>query len=239
MVLFRASMQNGGGFIDVSTTLLALGVTTTFSRYSLSGTLATVANTTLHGCTFACGTTSTTIVFEIRNPQFEIGAFASTYIPTTGIPVTRAADICTWTVGSALSSGPGTLFAARAVYGSVAQQRCYQDTSNYTNFTIEWSNGSFNTYLSSAAPFTSAMSPTLGKPFTSAWTWGAGRAAYLNGALIKSDQGSNIASGAVGTVGAAPGTGNEVFDYILPVYFSTSRSAYEIANLDASTYVAP
>jgi len=58
------------------------------------------------------------ITLEVAAPQLELGAFATSYIPTTSAAATRAADLCTMPTGAWYNSSEGTLWAeANSGYG--------------------------------------------------------------------------------------------------------------------------
>lgn len=58
------------------------------------------------------------VTLDIAAPQLELGAFATSYIPTSGTAASRAPDLASLTVGSWFNSAEGTFFAeALSGYG--------------------------------------------------------------------------------------------------------------------------
>lgn len=49
--------------------------------------------------------------FRLAIPQFEAGAFPTSYIPTTSAAVTRTADVCTRTLGAEFNASEGTVYS--------------------------------------------------------------------------------------------------------------------------------
>lgn len=166
----------------------------------------------------------------VSNVQVEIGAFHSTYIPTTGTAVTRDADVCTWTVGSALAAGKGTLFGIGNDSTYKQQHRIVEGTASQIDCLIGRDTGGLESYLSGFL-YNGAISTPTGQ-YTLAMSWdGTTRKSFCNGSLINSQSSSAVA---VGTQLSLQGWQLEAFDHILPIFFSRVLTDAEIALLHSA-----
>jgi hypothetical protein len=88
-------------------------LTSTLSRFAVTGTApaSTTHGTPTIGFALTIGTTYD-FTIRIAAPQMELGAYATTFIPTTTAAVTRLADTCSLTgASSVIGQTAGTIFA--------------------------------------------------------------------------------------------------------------------------------
>lgn len=84
----------------------------TFARASVTRTLINASTARVSGevrLTFTSGQ-AIDVTLDIAAPQVEQGAFATSYIPTSGAAATRAADLCTLATGAWFNPAQGTLW---------------------------------------------------------------------------------------------------------------------------------
>jgi hypothetical protein len=114
-----------GAFVGVVNGLSLLGVTPTLTRYTSTGTIANASvERVVLGITlgFASGV-AIDITLRIGLPQLELGAFATSVIPTTTTALTRSADVASVNTLSPWYSQPAsTVYAefAPAFQGSAS-----------------------------------------------------------------------------------------------------------------------
>jgi hypothetical protein len=107
--------DSGGVYIGEGPSItLASPPTSTFTRYSGAGTIATVNTASTRPYFYALFASGVAVDFTIRIglPQLEQGAFATSVIPTTTTALTRAADVASVnTLSPWFNAVEGTLFA--------------------------------------------------------------------------------------------------------------------------------
>lgn len=134
-----------GGAVSGSASIEAWG--SGWYRVAITGVLA--ANVTLAGIDFYCHNGSTTSYagtpgngFYVWGAQFEAGAFATSYIPTTSAAVTRNADLVTLPLGTYFNAAAGTMLVE-------AEKRALPPSGRYP-FAACLNDGTFNNYISLA-----------------------------------------------------------------------------------------
>jgi len=100
-------------------------LTSTMQRFSFTSALANASTTTLQlgvSPTFSSGV-AIDITLRIGLPQLELGAFATSVIPTTTTALTRSADVASVnTLSPWYNASAGTLFAEYSRFGAVSFQ---------------------------------------------------------------------------------------------------------------------
>jgi hypothetical protein len=190
----------------VSTTLSFYGTgTVTLTGASTAGPLAGTGanNRVLLTFTPAAGSLTLTVSGSVTNAQLEAGAFATSYIPTTGATATRAADVVNIT-GAAFSSfynqAEGTVFAeARTQQSAIGQILAGVSTGSFSSsaYLIK---GADNVLAAApdAAPANlgialSSVSSNVGIRSALAFTAGTGSAsAVMNGGTVGTDASTGI-----------------------------------------------
>lgn len=123
-VISKAAFNNGTGSGAVaSITRAANG----FFRCTVSGQIPAVtgrvslgpSNAASPGTAFPNYTGDSSSGVEVWGVQLELGAFPSSYIPTTTVAVARTADSCIRTLGSEFSATAGTVVVAGRAGGGV------------------------------------------------------------------------------------------------------------------------
>jgi len=156
--------------------------------------------------------------------QLEQGSFASTFIPTTGSPVTRPADNATFTSG-VLSSGTIFFIGNNSTWKQSTRPWHFTDGSGE----LAWlSQGGLVSGIKSAyLAFTGGLtaSPT---GYTAAVSWdGTSRVHYLNGALDSTFADTNVPTGSI----LFPGDGNSGFETYDHSTFITFHRALTITEI--------
>ena len=122
-------------------------------RCSISGQIATTAgrilaapsNAASPGTNYPNYAGDSASGIHVVGVQFELGPFASSYIPTTAATVTRATDVVTRALGSEFNAAAGTLFADVADFSSadVSINNCIanlDDTTANKRYTLQRTN---------------------------------------------------------------------------------------------------
>jgi len=206
-----------------SDALSTQGVTVTATPYTLSFygtgtvTLSGAYSGTLVGSgayptrstltfTPAAGTLTCTVTGTVQYAQVEAGAFATSYIPTTGATVTRALDSAVMT-GTNFSSwynqGVGAFLAEFTTFGNVSgkNEGIFQvDDGGTGNFVRMFVNNS-------VAPVFGVTDATVAQAYLSTGTITAGTPAKMAGAFALNDfarsyNGTAVATDNLGTVPA-------------------------------------
>lgn len=113
-VSYVSSMYNGATYLSNVTfvTIPPASVTSTLTRFTGTAAPGNVSTTRVLGERLVVGTTGTPYAYDftlrVAAPQFELGRFASSFIPTTGAAVTRAADSLTLPTGSWYNQNAGS-----------------------------------------------------------------------------------------------------------------------------------
>jgi hypothetical protein len=107
-----------GAFVGAVNNLSLLGVTSTLTRYTSTGTIANASvERVVLGIAFGFASgVAIDITLRIGLPQLELGAFATSVIPTTTTALTRSADVASVnTLAPWYNSVAGTIYAEFAV----------------------------------------------------------------------------------------------------------------------------
>jgi len=127
-----------GAFVAAVNNLSLLGVTPALTRYTSAGTIANASvERVVLGITlgFASGV-AIDITLRIGLPQLELGAFATSVIPTTTTSLTRSADVASVnTLSPWYNATEGTLYAEFALT---------QPASGANQFLARFSDNSYN-----------------------------------------------------------------------------------------------
>jgi hypothetical protein len=107
-----------GAFVGVVNGLNLLGVTPTLTRYTSTGTIANASvERVVLGIAFGFASgVAIDITLRIGLPQLELGAFATSVIPTTTTALTRSADVASVnTLSPWYNASAGTIYAEFAL----------------------------------------------------------------------------------------------------------------------------
>ena len=118
-----------GTFVGVVNGLSLLGVTPTLTRYTSTGTIANASiERVVLGVTYAFNSgVAIDITLRIGLPQLELGAFATSVIPTTTTALTRSADVASVnTLSPWYNAAEGTVYAQGILVGGTAATFPYQ-----------------------------------------------------------------------------------------------------------------
>lgn len=110
--VLRISQLNSGG-TNLATNTQSIVVDGTLKRYSYAFTMNQATTAFVFTCVQLTTTVGAAYDFTIRiaAPQMELGAYATTWVPTTTAAVTRLADVASKTgVSSLIGQTEGTLF---------------------------------------------------------------------------------------------------------------------------------
>jgi hypothetical protein len=144
--------------IDGAQTSSNFTATSEWQRFTFT---ATSANTGARTCGIVRNTPADNVDVLIWGAQLEVGAFPTSYIPTTSATVTRAADVASIT-GTNFSSWynqrEGTVFAEYSNQATAGQDRRIFNTSDATGFTT---NGS-SLFLSNVAQAAASLNTFVG-----------------------------------------------------------------------------
>ena len=159
-------------------TTTATDATTGFVRQTYAGTVAAVSvNATL----------------RFAFPQLELGAFPTSYIPTTGAAVTRATDVLTIQPANMspwFNAGPGSWMIAATSYPPVGGPRRLINHLSTTAVYPLWQQTSNNLFSFDGVGNLATVATIIpGVPFSGASTWNTGGAATicLNGGAVNSN----------------------------------------------------
>jgi hypothetical protein len=147
-----------GAYVGVVNGLSLMSATSTFARYTSTGTIANASvERVVLGIVFLTASgVAIDITLRIGLPQLELGAFATSVIPTTTTALTRAADVASVnTLSPWFNSVEGTLYAQASVISTSYNQGVLADigavgafgTTEYLNW-----NGSGWTLSPNTAP---------------------------------------------------------------------------------------
>ncbi|MFC5358265.1 phage head spike fiber domain-containing protein [Azospirillum himalayense] len=149
------------------------------------------------------------VPFWIWGVQMEVGAYMTSYIPTTTLPVTRAADLLTAALQEWFSSTAGTIVVEAELYAKATNfpaLAAFSDgtTSNRIAILLNGGISQFNPYMTVAAggasqadfPPPGTGNPTVGVPFRAAMTWRQDDFAFcLSGGAVYTDTIGSVPTG--------------------------------------------
>jgi hypothetical protein len=215
----------------------------------------TAASTTTTQPYFAFNVTSgqaINLTLRIGAPQFETGAFATSYIPTTSAAVTRAADVATMPVGSWFTQGLGSLDTEAMVPVSAGSQypnlASISDGTN-SNYVSVFYDGPYTRFESGivvggTANFSSfslsTAGLTAGSVAKTVLAWSSGTASFEvnpgSGSVAVATASATIPSGLTTlTLGCAPNLGVVGARYLRRVrYWPRALSTTELQVVTAS-----
>jgi hypothetical protein len=111
-VSLNTTEQPGGNQIGAFFTPTGAALAT--QRYAVTGTVTATGTSMVHFIKIIMPAAPSTVDVTLRigAPQFELGAFATSYIPTTTVAVTRAVDVCQIPVAGWFTSTTYSLMVA-------------------------------------------------------------------------------------------------------------------------------
>ncbi len=212
---FALRMYNAEATTIFDTGVLTIASTGVWVRYSITGALNIIGGGAVGGIdtrTFISGLPGTAITIKVWGGQFEVGSFASSYVPTVGTGVTRAADNITtssW-LQTAINAATGSL-VAQTDNGAAAGIAANIVDSNGTNLLgFDTSNHALASMIGTLATGNTANRTTQDK---SGLAWNAsGRSLVLNGGTVATDASAQTPS-ATQHIGSS-GSVNFAYAYI-------------------------
>ncbi|MEE9387849.1 MAG: hypothetical protein V3U96_04505 [Paracoccaceae bacterium] len=151
------------------------------------------------------GNLTLTLSGSIVSPQLELGAIASTYIPTLAAPVLRADDIATVPLGAWFDTTEGTLVFDGSLDSAQANDRIIEIDAggSTTRLSILWNTvlGKPQFQVWEAGVLQAAIAPSgssiaLGDPFRVAVTFKANEFGIsMNGSAVVNDTSGTMATG--------------------------------------------
>ncbi len=210
---------------------------------TLSGNGAFPARTEL-SFTPTAGALTLTLTGNVQFPQLEEGSIASSYVPSTGAPATRAAETATLGLGSWFNSQQGTLVFSGAMNDAKANDRMIEIDSGAasTRLSILWNAnlGKPQFQVWDSGSLQAAIAPTggaipLGTPFRVAIGYALNDfAVSLNGgAVVKDTSGTPPAGLNTMRLGRSSGGAQGLMLTESVIYYPTRLSDAEIAALSS------
>jgi hypothetical protein len=226
------ALANGWYRLDMTMTMGAVGLGIFFSTRNGDGTSGTITG---DGTSPSC---------YIWGAQLELGAFATSYIPTTTVSVTRAADkVQVTSFGTFPYAVTGTLYAnATLLFVSAASQDAWQfddnSTSNFIALNANNAAGSMNFNINSGAAtqclITTSATLTAGVPIKLAGAYAANDfMASATGLLGTPDVSGTIPTVTQVTIGSRHNSTNILNGYLSRIAYWNSRISN--ANLQVLT----
>jgi hypothetical protein len=188
----------GGSGLGVQTATVS--VTTSLARYATTQTVNNASTLSVQPLVDFNVTSGATYDFTIRiaAPQMELGAYATTWVPTTTAAVTRIADTASKTgVSSLIGQTEGTLFVditltSRSSFSYFAIAPNLGATNTYIGIGISASSISFEVVNSGIQVAYSFPNTSTGS-FKLAFAYKANDfVAYVNGALVHTDTSGTV-----------------------------------------------
>ena len=242
--VLKSYYWNGGAYVNESNT--SFTPTTTLARYSAAHTIPSGTITHISQAVRMNITNGAAYDFTIRiaAPQMELGAYATTWVPTTTAAVTRLADDAIKTgISSLIGQTEGTIFAD--IRYEVAQQARIAITDNTTNnwifFSFPESGTNSRIYIRSSNVVNVDQSLlslfTANQTYKIALAYKTGNwAFYVNGTQLASGTNSINFNGTfdriIATAGGAVGAGQPIYTkYNQAALFTTRLSNSELQSL--------
>jgi hypothetical protein len=193
-VSLNTTEQPGGNQIGAFFTPTGAALAT--QRYAVTGTVTATGTSMVHFIRIITPTPPATVDVTLRigAPQFELGAFATSFIPTTTVAVTRAVDAATFPVGAWYNTTSGSWCAEIILNGAntVGGRIVATSTSRGAPLLMNATTSNVGIYDASNVVFT-ANALTVGVIAKAASTWEAGTArVLLNAGAIAS---ANLTNG--------------------------------------------
>jgi hypothetical protein len=135
-LVLRQRYNDGAGALLTNTDTSLLTATATMQRFSAVGTAsnASTAFTNLGVVANFADSSAIDITLRIGLPQLELGAFATSVIPTTTTALTRSADVASVnTLSPWYNAAEGTLFAEGAYIGLIVARQLAALTDGTTS----------------------------------------------------------------------------------------------------------
>ena len=143
----------------------------------------------------AASTTLTCVPSAIDKAQVELGSKATSYIPTTTAPMTRAADVLHYDVGSVITQGQGSLYCYGIMRVVGQNQRLLNLSDNTTSnrlYITLLANGTLAAYIISGSTTQVSLNygiPLEGGIIKALLTYKNNNASfYVNGGLVGTDR---------------------------------------------------
>jgi hypothetical protein len=216
---FNMRTSGGAGLGAITT---ATSLTTSLARFVLTGTTNQATTAFVQPQIDFLVTPGFAYDFTIRiaAPQMELGAYATTFIPTTTAAVTRIADVASKTSATALiGQTEGTLFAEVNLRNVIATTRGILEIRTSGTQTIAllcFSNGDLGGYIINSTDQFVRSITTVAGTYKLALAYSASSTAlYINGVLVGSQSTSvNIPAPNAIQLGNYGGAVNQLNDSI-------------------------